>query len=168
MMACRLKHGCNVNTYSPIYYCVVGMHNKAETYYWVGDCDFMTAACHLPLQHFSTAQQTPPNVANAIYLDCTSSWSTNQHSDWYYTFNHSFLKARLHGSPRLINTIESMKLNSTVEWFCLHGSTKVNEAVDFKMAANELVREGVVAICDYLINFIWFLVPHLRELNRNI
>ena len=60
------------------------------------------------------------------------------------------LKARLHGSPRLINTVESMKVNSTVERYCLHGSTKVNEAVDFKMAANELVREGVV-ICDYLI-----------------
>ena len=44
-----------------------------------------------------------------------------------------------------------MKLNSTVERCCLHGSTKVNEAVDFKMAANELVREGVVVICDYLI-----------------
>jgi len=27
----------------------------------------------------------------------------------------------------------------------------VNEAVDFKMAANELLREGVVVICDYLI-----------------
>jgi hypothetical protein len=27
----------------------------------------------------------------------------------------------------------------------------VNEAVDFKMAANELVREGVVVICDYLM-----------------
>ena len=27
----------------------------------------------------------------------------------------------------------------------------MNEAVDFKMAANELVREGVVVICDYLI-----------------
>jgi hypothetical protein len=46
--------------------------------------------------------------------------------------------------------VESMKLNSTVERYCLHGSTKVNEAVDFKVAANELVREGVV-ICDYLI-----------------
>ena len=44
-----------------------------------------------------------------------------------------------------------MKLNSTVELYCLHGSTKVNEAVDFKMAANELVREGVVVICDCLI-----------------
>ena len=44
-----------------------------------------------------------------------------------------------------------MKLNSTVERYCLHGSTKVNEAVDFKMAANELVREGVVVICDCLI-----------------
>ena len=27
----------------------------------------------------------------------------------------------------------------------------MNEAVDFKMAANELMREGVVLICDYLI-----------------
>jgi hypothetical protein len=44
-----------------------------------------------------------------------------------------------------------MKLNSTVERYCLYGSTKVNEAVDFKMAANELVREGVVVICDSLI-----------------
>ena len=61
------------------------------------------------------------------------------------------LKARLHGSPRLISTVESMKLNSTVERYCLHGSTKVNEAVDFKMAENELVREGVVVICGYLI-----------------
>ena len=61
------------------------------------------------------------------------------------------LKARLHGSPRLINTVESMKLNSTVERYGLHGSTKVKEAVDFKMAANELVREGAVVICDYLI-----------------
>ena len=61
------------------------------------------------------------------------------------------VKARLHGSPRLINTAESMKLNSTVERYCLHGSTKVNEAVDFKMAAYELVREGVVLICDYFI-----------------
>jgi len=60
------------------------------------------------------------------------------------------LKARLHGSPRLINTVESTKLNSSVKRYCLHGSTKVNEAVDFKMAANELVREAVV-ICDYLI-----------------
>jgi hypothetical protein len=44
-----------------------------------------------------------------------------------------------------------MKLNSTVERYCLHGSTKVNEAVDSKIAANELVREGVVVICEYLI-----------------
>ena len=61
------------------------------------------------------------------------------------------LKACIHGSPRLISTVESMKLNSTVERYCLYGSTKVNEAVDFKMAANELVREGVVVICDSLI-----------------
>jgi hypothetical protein len=64
------------------------------------------------------------------------------------------LKARLQGSPRLINTVESMKLNSRVERYCLHGYTEVNEAVVFKMAANELVREGVVVICDYLINCI--------------
>jgi len=52
--------------------------------------------------------------------------------------------------PRLINVVESAKLNSTVERYCLHSSTKVNEAVDFKMAANELVRNGVV-ICEYLM-----------------
>ena len=50
-----------------------------------------------------------------------------------------------------MNAVESIILNSTVERYCLHGSTKVNEAVDFKMAANELVREGVVVICDYLM-----------------
>jgi len=50
----------------------------------------------------------------------------------------------------LINAVESMKLNSTVERYCLHGSTKVNQAIDSKMAANELVREGVVVMCDYL------------------
>jgi hypothetical protein len=44
-----------------------------------------------------------------------------------------------------------MKLNSTVERYGLHSSTKVNEAVDSKMVANELVRERVVVICDYLI-----------------
>jgi hypothetical protein len=37
-----------------------------------------------------------------------------------------------------------MTLNSTVERYCLHGSTKVNEPVDSKMAAYELVRQGVV------------------------
>ena len=58
------------------------------------------------------------------------------------------VKARLNGSPRLINAVESAKLISTIERYCLHGSTKVNEAVDFKVAANELVREGVVVICD--------------------
>ena len=55
------------------------------------------------------------------------------------------------GPPRLITAVESTKLNSTVERYCLHSSTKVNEAVDFKTAANELVREGVVVICDYLM-----------------
>ena len=60
-------------------------------------------------------------------------------------------KARLHRSPRLINAVESTKLHSTVERYCLHSSTKVNEAVDFKMAVNELVREGGVVICDYLM-----------------
>ena len=44
-----------------------------------------------------------------------------------------------------------MKLNSTVERYCLHGSTKVNETVDSKMAASGLLREGGVLICDYLI-----------------
>jgi hypothetical protein len=68
-----------------------------------------------------------------------------------FTEKGHLFKARLHGSPSLINTVESMKLNSTVERYCLHGSTKVNEAVDFKMAANELVWEGVVLICDYLL-----------------
>ena len=72
-----------------------------------------------------------------------SSVSPLQQSSWK-------LKARLHESPRLINAVESTKLNSTFERYCLHSSTKVNEAVDFKMAANELVREGVV-ICDYLM-----------------
>ena len=61
------------------------------------------------------------------------------------------VKARLHAYPRLINAVESRKLNSTVERYCLHSSTKVSEAVDFKMAANELVREGVVVICDCLM-----------------
>ena len=61
------------------------------------------------------------------------------------------VKARLHGSPRLINAVESTKLNSTVQRYCLHSSAKVNEAVDLKMAANELVQEGVVVICDYLM-----------------
>ena len=61
------------------------------------------------------------------------------------------VKVRLHRSPRLVNTVESMKFNATFERYCLHSSTKVNEAVDFKMAANELVREGGVVICDYLM-----------------
>ena len=71
------------------------------------------------------------------------------------------LRARLHGSPRLNNAVESMKSNSTVERYCLHGSTKVNKAVDSKMAANELVWEGVV-ICDYLMKE----CQHILE-NRN-
>ena len=69
-----------------------------------------------------------------------------------YKIREACLRARLHGSPRLTNAVESMKLNSTVERYCLHGSTKVNEAVDSKMAANELVQEGVVVVmCVYLI-----------------
>jgi hypothetical protein len=56
-----------------------------------------------------------------------------------------------------------MKFNSAVERYCLHGSTKVNEAVDSKMAANELVREGAVVICDYLIK----VCQHsLEEINK--
>jgi hypothetical protein len=61
------------------------------------------------------------------------------------------VRGRLHGSPRLINAVESMKLNSTVERYCSHGSTKVNEAVDSKMAVNELVWEGGVVTCDCLV-----------------
>ena len=67
--------------------------------------------------------------------------SVSANLDWFLTNRDeatSVVKARLHGSPRLINAVESMKLNSAVERYCLHGSTKVNEAVDFKMAANEL------------------------------
>jgi len=77
------------------------------------------------------------------------------------------VKARLHGSPRLINTVESMKLNSTVERYCLHGSTKVNEAIDFKMAANELVREGVVVICDYLIKEYQHILEKRNKRKKN-
>ena len=58
------------------------------------------------------------------------------------------VKARLHGSPRLIKAVKSTKLNSTVERYRLHSSAKVNDVVDLKMAANELVREGVVVTCD--------------------
>ena len=60
------------------------------------------------------------------------------------------LRARLHGSPRFINAVKSTKLNSAVERYCLHSSTNVKQAVDLKMAANELVREGVAVIRDYL------------------
>jgi hypothetical protein len=60
----------------------------------------------------------------------------------YTLFIKERLKSRLHWSPRLIKAVESMKLNSTVERYCLHGSTNVNEALDSKMTANELVREG--------------------------
>jgi hypothetical protein len=48
-----------------------------------------------------------------------------------------------------------------VEGYCLHSSTKVNEAVDSKMAAIELVQEGVV-ICDYLIK----MSTHFRKNKR--
>jgi hypothetical protein len=85
-------------------------------------------------------------------------------SDW--------LKARLHGSPRLINAVELTKVNRVNTSFQRNWSTGLTgeqagrrptfvqrrwctlgyspSAVDSKMAANELVREGVV-ICDYLI-----------------
>jgi len=43
-----------------------------------------------------------------------------------------------------------MKLDSTVERCCLHSFTRVNEAIDYKTVANELMREGVV-ICDCLM-----------------
>ena len=76
------------------------------------------------------------------------------------------VKARLHGSPMLINAVESTKLNSTVERYCLHSSTKVNEAVDFKMAANELVREGVVVICEYLMKECKHVLEKKKEIKR--
>jgi hypothetical protein len=56
-----------------------------------------------------------------------------------------------------------MKLNSMVERYCLHGSTKVNEAVDSKLAANELVREGVVVICDSLIKECQHILEKVNE-----
>ena len=71
--------------------------------------------------------------------------------------------ARLHATPRLINTVESMKLNPTVERYCLHSSTRVEEAVDFKMAANELVLEGVVVICDYLMKECQYILEKKRN-----
>jgi hypothetical protein len=45
-----------------------------------------------------------------------------------------------------------MALNSKFELYCLHGSTKVREPVDSKIAANELMWQGVAVICDYLIS----------------
>jgi hypothetical protein len=77
------------------------------------------------------------------------------------------LKARLYGSPRLINAVESMELNSTVERFCLHGSTKVNEAVDSKLAAKELVRGGVVVMCDSLMKECQHILEKINERKKN-
>jgi hypothetical protein len=58
------------------------------------------------------------------------------------------------------------------EQYCLHGSTKVNESVDSKMAANELVQQGVVVICDYLIKNVnkrkkrrWWVKPWMMRRN---
>lgn len=36
------------------------MHNKAEIYYSVGDRDFMTVACRLPLQHYPLHNKLHP------------------------------------------------------------------------------------------------------------
>ena len=69
---------------------------------------------------------------------------------------------------QLINTVESMKLNSTVERYCLHGSTKVNEAVDFKMAANELVWEGVVVIRDCLIKECQYILEKRNKRKKTV
>jgi hypothetical protein len=55
-----------------------------------------------------------------------------------------------------------MTLNSTVERYCLHGSTKVNETVDSKLAANELVREDVV-ICENLIKECQHILEQINE-----
>jgi hypothetical protein len=56
-----------------------------------------------------------------------------------------------------------MKLNSTVERYCSHGSTKVKEAVDSKLGANELVREGVVVIRDNLIKECQHILEKINE-----
>ena len=77
-----------------------------------------------------------------------------------------WLRVRLHGSSKLINAVESLKSNSEVERYCLHGSTKVNEAVDSKMVANELVREGVVVICDYLTKECQHILEKRKKIGR--
>jgi len=59
-----------------------------------------------------------------------------------------------------------MKMNSTVERYCLHGSTKVNKAVDFKMAANELVWEVVVVICDCLIKECQHILEKIKKTGK--
>ena len=75
---------------------------------------------------------------------------TKWQGKWQWS-QHLFAQAAFTRVPSLINAVESTKLNSTVERYFLHSSKKVNEAVDFKMAANELVQEGVVVMCDYLM-----------------
>jgi glutamyl/glutaminyl-tRNA synthetase len=59
-----------------------------------------------------------------------------------------------------------MKLNSTVERYCLRSSTKVDEAVDFKMAANELVQEGVAVTCDCLMEECQQILEKRNERNN--
>jgi len=81
-------------------------------------------------------------VANAwIYTSTLTvmSYLINYKANFYLKTYKLTLKARLHGPPRLINAVESTKLNSAVERYCSHSSTKMNEAVYLKMAANELV-----------------------------
>jgi hypothetical protein len=43
----------------------------------------------------------------------------------------------------------------------------VNEAVDFKMAANELVREGVV-ICDYLMKGCQHILEKRNKIKNDV
>jgi len=43
----------------------------------------------------------------------------------------------------------------------------VNEAVDFKMAANELVRESAVVICDYLIKECQHILEEINKKGKN-
>ena len=76
-----------------------------------------------------------PNTGQGRYWSTKEELGEKTHDD----DDGDDVKTRLHGFPRLINAVESTKLNSTVERYCLHSSTKVNVAVDFKKAANELV-----------------------------
>ena len=73
---------------------------------------------------------TDRNMCTSLPLHClvttTATWRD------YHQLIPCSLKARLHGSPRLINVVESTKLNSTVERYCLYSSTKVERGSRFQ------------------------------------